>query len=650
MYLQDIITTNILGQNYVAAADFVTAIICVVLLIVFKVSISFYNDSNFTRVKQGVVLVFFASLVNVVFFKLVQNNLPYPSLIVGLRYIYHILLGLTLITCVKYIINMLELTDRSRKYIKVYYAAMAAACAVEITSPVTKLGFCYMGDGMWKNPSFTQPYVLAYSASMLTLGILFIAYRKSFIRKFWLTICILIVFSVLSNIYGALIKSNTYGTFAYIMPILVVIIILHSMPYNHITGAMNGEVLNQYIKRRYIRSKNTPCLAIITCSDSVENLPYDIKYPLYKYYKGFMRGVDLFNAQYDMLVFCDSSNGRLNSEEYFNYIVKEIFKKYEGKYRYDYKIIQFYGLAEFEDIEDFKLAVKFFAGTMENNSYMAVTEEHMEKLGRYKYIRGHLMDIQYSHDIDDERIVVFAQPIKNVKTDTFDSAEILMRLKLPHIGMVYPSDFIELAEEEGIIHSLSKIILNKTCQLIYELADEGYHFDRLSVNLSAVEFADSDMEREILQIIDSNGISRDKIAIELTESKDTFDMETISGKINRLKSAGLVFYLDDFGTGYSNMDRILKFPFDLIKFDKLFVDSIYSVKAGGYMIYMIKAFSQTFKDFGYKILFEGVESEEQREFCMSCQADYLQGYVYSKPVHANELRAFFSKKPEAIRD
>ena len=100
------------------------------------------------------------------------------------------------------------------------------------------------------------------------------------------------------------------------------------------------------------------------------------------------------------------------------------------------------------------------------------------------YIKSQLKDIAEHGSLDDERVLVYCQPVRNVHTGTYDTAESLMRLRLPQTGLVFPDRFIPLAEKYGYIHRLSMIILNKTCRQIKQMQDEGYQISRVSVNLS----------------------------------------------------------------------------------------------------------------------------------------------------------------------
>jgi EAL domain-containing protein (putative c-di-GMP-specific phosphodiesterase class I) len=215
-----------------------------------------------------------------------------------------------------------------------------------------------------------------------------------------------------------------------------------------------------------------------------------------------------------------------------------------------------------------------------------------------------------------------------------------MRLKNDELGIVYPDQFIPLAEENGYIHALTEIILAKTCRVLRNLVAEGYEITRISVNVSALELRDSDFCGDISRIIDGNGIDSSRIAIELTESRNDNDFMLMKERIEELKGKGITFYLDDFGTGYSNMERTLELPFDIIKFDRSMVIAGSQSKRSEQVL---GSLAELFSKLNYSVLYEGVENEKDEQLCCDLNASYLQGYKYSKPIPISELRGFLAR-------
>ena len=223
--------------------------------------------------------------------------------------------------------------------------------------------------------------------------------------------------------------------------------------------------------------------------------------------------------------------------------------------------------------------------------------------------------------------------------------EALMRLNLEKTGLVFPNQFIPIAEENGFIHVLTEIILHKTCRQIRLLTTEGYLFSRISVNIVAEELQSTSFCDDVMRIIHYNGSNTSQIALELTESENENDFLVTKKRIMALKEEGIKFYLDDFGTGYSSLERILQLPFDIIKFDRTMV---IASRTDSKSSTIVKSMAQLFADLNYSILFEGIEDKEDEKRCCSMSASYLQGYLYSKPVPIDEMTRYFTKKSEAL--
>ena len=225
-------------------------------------------------------------------------------------------------------------------------------------------------------------------------------------------------------------------------------------------------------------------------------------------------------------------------------------------------------------------------------------------------------------------------------TDFFRSATLFMA-SAGHVMLVFPDQFIPLAEENGYIHVLTEIILNKACKAVHRLVEQGFDVARVSVNVSVQELRDDKFCDDITRIIRRNDLEGEKIAIELTESMTDDDFILMKNKISELRQKGIKFYLDDFGTGYSNMERIMELPFDIIKFDRSMVMAC-SINERSHRI--VVNLANMLAEMNYAVLFEGVEKDTDEAMCVSMSASYLQGYKYSKPVPIERLQYFFEHK------
>ena len=269
-----------------------------------------------------------------------------------------------------------------------------------------------------------------------------------------------------------------------------------------------------------------------------------------------------------------------------------------------------------------------------------VGPEDITAFNRSEYILKELADINRKCDLNDPRVLVYCQPVLNVKTGEYDTGEALMRLNLPELGIVYPNQFIHLAEEHSFIHTLTEIILHKTCDAIRQFTDAGFQIRRISVNVSALELKIDHFCQDITNIISQSDIPGDKIAIELTESQNEDDFNRMKQKIGELKEKGIKFYLDDFGTGYSNMERIMELPFDIIKFDRSLVIASDEAERSRKMVANL---ASMFSNMEYDVLYEGIETDTNEQMCKAMSASYLQGFKYSRPEPIVRMTDYLSR-------
>ena len=250
-----------------------------------------------------------------------------------------------------------------------------------------------------------------------------------------------------------------------------------------------------------------------------------------------------------------------------------------------------------------------------------------------------LEDIRNRLDPEDERVIVYAQPIYSVETGSFKVAEALTRLKVGD-KIINPDIFIPIAEDSGTIHAITCIVLEKVCKAIENFA-EYYDFEAISVNISSREISQEDIYADLMEIIEKYEFDVSKIRFEITESAMFEDFDLAKDNMQELTRSGIQFYLDDFGTGYSSFERVMNCPVKTIKFDKtLLYKSLDDDRMDDIMSYMIEVFKKN----GFVTLVEGVEDESQSQYSMERGFDYIQGYHYAKPEPIEEIKKYFNRK------
>ncbi len=220
-------------------------------------------------------------------------------------------------------------------------------------------------------------------------------------------------------------------------------------------------------------------------------------------------------------------------------------------------------------------------------------------------------------------------------------AEALLRWKHPSRGMVSPVEFIPVAEDSGQILTLGSWILETACAQLVEWAD---HPDTealtLAVNVSTRQFRQQDFAQHILDMLDYTGANPHRLKLELTESLLADNLDDVIQKMSALRARGVAFSLDDFGTGYSSLSYLKRLPLDQLKIDQSFVRDLLTDPNDAAIVKTILALGQTL---GMKVIAEGVETSAQQDFLRANGCTSYQGYLYSRPVPADEFLEFLQR-------
>jgi len=215
--------------------------------------------------------------------------------------------------------------------------------------------------------------------------------------------------------------------------------------------------------------------------------------------------------------------------------------------------------------------------------------------------------------------------------------EALVRWTHPLRGLVSPAEFIPVAEESGLILPLGSWVLETACKQLVLWADKPETADlTVAVNVSAHQFHQADFVDQVFGALERTGARAQGLKLELTESLLVANIEAIIDKMNALKARGVGFSLDDFGTGYSSLSYLKRLPLDQLKIDQSFVRNILSDTNDAAIAKMVIALADSMD---LAVIAEGVETEAQRDFLAGLGCHTYQGYLFSKPLPAQEFGA-----------
>lgn len=244
--------------------------------------------------------------------------------------------------------------------------------------------------------------------------------------------------------------------------------------------------------------------------------------------------------------------------------------------------------------------------------------------------------------LESEQFQVWFQPIYSIEGKRFEYMEALSRLRNTELGDIPPQEFVQVAESRGLIELLGFVAFEKVCKFISDNRDT---VRAVSINFSVYQMMNPKVVENVLQTIKRFELSPSNIIMEITESIFIDNYELVMKHMLELAKAGVKFYLDDFGTGYSNLTNVISLPFSTIKMDRSLVLAMEEGQKGVSLFFDLVS---TFKGVGFNILVEGVETNNQNYLVERAGVDYIQGFLYSRPLPPTECVDLLKRTSSAV--
>ncbi|MFL6567284.1 MAG: putative bifunctional diguanylate cyclase/phosphodiesterase, partial [Burkholderiales bacterium] len=266
---------------------------------------------------------------------------------------------------------------------------------------------------------------------------------------------------------------------------------------------------------------------------------------------------------------------------------------------------------------------------------------HAKELGRTNYqffteqmnqaaSRRLALETDLRRALGRDELRVHYQRIVDAHTGKVTGHEALVRWQHPERGLVPPSEFIQIAEESGLILKIGEWVLREACRWATFIgAERGL---QVSVNLSPRQFNDPKLAQMVAQALKETGLPPRLLELEITETLAMQHTDSTLGTLKRLKKLGVSIAIDDFGTGYSSLAYLRRFPVDKVKIDRVFVADAPEDREQGAIVSAIVALAHALD---IEVIGEGVETEAQKEFLRRCGCDYLQGFLVGRPEDAD---------------
>jgi len=256
-----------------------------------------------------------------------------------------------------------------------------------------------------------------------------------------------------------------------------------------------------------------------------------------------------------------------------------------------------------------------------------------------------LLESQMRPGLERGEFVVEYQPQVDVKTFQLVGMEALVRWNHPALGMLQPSDFIQLAEDTGMITQIGDWVLRTAFAQNKLWLDSGFSPMRLAVNVSARQFQQSAFIGTICDLLKETNLDPALLELELTEASIMKEPEKAIDKLNKLRDLGIKIAIDDFGTGYSSLSYLKRFPIDTLKIDKTFVADVSTDEDDAAIA---KAIVMMGHALDMSVIAEGVETPQQLEYLTSLGCDAIQGYLFSPPLSTQSFTELLMEQLRAI--
>lgn len=546
---------------------------------------------------------------------------------------------------------MKDIYKSNKKRIKLFYSfhlAYIVLSAILLFS--TDINMVYQADKQilyTEGPSCYICYIL--SAILLITTIVFvITNRKKLNKSNRDSVVIWMIFWLIAAGIQFFFKHLLVVSFASCVALIIIYVNLENpaLRIDKKTAKFNNEVLDECINELIEKKENYKLVYMVLNNNSVDANAKNLalitisnilstfadtkfslrrnKYLTFRSELGFI--IVIINAEANDF-FIELEKGFINT----NY--NEL---YGNVYNIKYLIVD-----RKEIINDYEKVKSLVHSILEKNLIPLNNERNYLNLKTAQEIdRIKEMEKTINYAIENDLVEVYYQPIYSKKHKRFTSAEALMRIKDKDGNIIYPGAFVEIAERNGTISKLGEMVFTNVCKFINENDIEKMGMEYIEVNLSVIQCGDSNLATRYIRIMKEYNINPKQINLEITETASSNLRSIMLDNMKKLINYGVTFSLDDFGMGNSNLNYIIEMPVEIVKFDKVLVDSYFNDSKAKLVVNKI---IEMIKALELKLVLEGIEKKDILEQALNLNIDYIQGYYFSKPINRIDFLNFITE-------
>ncbi len=427
--------------------------------------------------------------------------------------------------------------------------------------------------------------------------------------------------------------------------------------YDQLTGLPNKNTIKQHLSREIDKSKITNNKLVILCIDldGLKRINDSL---------GHKTGDGVINVMAQRLLHCTSSNdmvGRWGSDEFVIVLhnIKqndEIFARIQNIYQHLLKPLSLHQSISFHQhqqlVVSFSIGISVYpedgnnAMSLIQNANMALHKAKSKGGNNHQFYTAEMniavierlaIETGLRTALEQNQFELYYQPILDIKTQQITGVEALIRWHHPTRGMIPPDKFIPIAEDCGLIIAIGQWVLEQACLQCTLWHKKGLNHLEISVNLSAKQFRDNNLQQTVSDALQHAGLDAAKLTLELTESSIMENGAETKTSLHRLKDIGVSLSIDDFGTGYSSLAYLKDFPIDKLKIDRSFVQDVDHNADDQSIVRSIIALGHNLK---LSIVAEGIEKGEHMDLLESLNCEEAQGYYISQPLPESQFIEF----------
>lgn len=407
------------------------------------------------------------------------------------------------------------------------------------------------------------------------------------------------------------------------------------------TGLFNYIAYTRYVEQLYSKNKDFYVIAVILENPTWQDVPQISRHNLeaQKIYDAFLTipGANVFKIQENEVLM--SFRKEEDKKAAWDVIVEQMKPEYaESLLSHP----SFYNVADPRCVNSPRELLELLRYvSQQKNSAMEGNLRVIDGSTTAQILAEHATTQMIMDALDEDRIVVYYQPMYSVEKKRFTSAEALVRIVDREGNLIPPGAFIQIAENNGMIIEIGKRVFEKVCRFFQQSKLEEYGMEYIEVNLSVVQCVNDKLANDYISFMESVQIDPRHINLEITESTSLHGKRTMIANMDRMINYGVNFSLDDFGTGASNLNYIVDMPVQIVKFDREMIQAYFSSDKAKYVM---DAAMHMIHGMGLEIVAEGVETEEQYRKMEEIKINFIQGYYFSKPLPEQEFLEFLRRE------